>query len=78
MGTPLRAAGLPLAIQGNAGELMGRAEDYRRYAAECLALAQRVRDPNDRGKLLDMASAFNRLAARAEDNSDSDSDQTKT
>ena len=57
---------------------MGRAEDYRRNAAECLALAQRVQDPNDRGTLLDMANAFNRLAASAEGKSDNESDQTKT
>jgi hypothetical protein len=57
---------------------MGRAEEYRRYAAECLALAQRAPDPNDRARLLDMANAFNRLAAKAEGTSDRDRDQTKT
>jgi len=55
---------------------MGRAEEYRRNAAECLALAQRVQDPNDRARLLDMANAFNGLAAKAENQSDSESDQT--
>jgi len=45
---------------------MTRAEDYRRYASECLALAQRAPDPNDRARLLEMASAFNLLAAKAE------------
>lgn len=44
---------------------MGRAEDYRRYAAECLALAQRTENPNDRARLLDMAHAFNQLALKA-------------
>jgi hypothetical protein len=43
---------------------MARAEDYRRYAAECLALAQRA-DPRDRARLLEMAQAFNELAAKA-------------
>ena len=56
---------------------MGRAEDYRRNAAECLALAQRVQDPNDRGTLLDMANAFNRLAVQAEGKSDSDSESDR-
>jgi hypothetical protein len=66
--------------QGMPGEGMGRAEDYRRNAAECLALAQRVQDPNDRGTILDMANAFNRLAANAEGKgkSDNESDQIKT
>jgi hypothetical protein len=44
---------------------MTRAEDYRRYGSECLALAQRAADPNDRARLLQMAQAFNELAAKA-------------
>jgi hypothetical protein len=44
---------------------MLRAEDYRRYAAECLTLAQRASDTNDRARLLEMAHAFNELAAKA-------------
>lgn len=44
---------------------MARAEDYRHYAAQCLALAQRAEDPNDRARLLDMANAFNQLALKA-------------
>jgi hypothetical protein len=57
--------------------MMGRAEEYRRYAAECLALAQRAPDPNDRARLLDMANAFNRLAAKAEGKSDNENGQTE-
>jgi hypothetical protein len=44
---------------------MARADDYRRYAAQCLALAQRAEDPNDRARLVDMANAFNQLALKA-------------
>ena len=44
---------------------MARADDYRRYAAECLALAQRAKTPQDRTHLLDMAHAWNELAGRA-------------
>jgi hypothetical protein len=44
---------------------MARAADYRRYAADCLALAQRAQNPDDRARLLDMANAFNQLAAKA-------------
>jgi hypothetical protein len=47
------------------GVAMLRAEEYRRYAAECLALAQRTSDTNDRARLLEMANAFNELAAKA-------------
>ena len=49
---------------------MARAEEYRRYAAECLALAQRALNPNDRARLLEMANAFNELAAKAEAEND--------
>ena len=41
---------------------MARVDDYRRYADECLALAQRATNPADRAKLLEMAHAFNELA----------------
>ena len=44
---------------------MARAEDYRHYAAQCLALAQRAEDPRARARLLDMANAFNELALKA-------------
>ena len=43
---------------------MARAEDYRRYAAECLELAERIQDPVHRARLLEMANAFNKLAAK--------------
>ena len=51
---------------------MARAEDYRRYAAECLALAQRAQDPSDRLRLLEMARAFKGLAAKAGPEDDPD------
>jgi hypothetical protein len=41
---------------------MCRAEDYRRYSGECLALAQQATTPHDRALLLEMAHAFNELA----------------
>jgi hypothetical protein len=43
---------------------MPGAEDYRRYAAECLVIAQRASDLGDRARLLELASAFNDLAAK--------------
>jgi hypothetical protein len=44
---------------------MARAEDYRRYAAECLTLAQRAENPHDRARLIEMAQAFSELAKTA-------------
>lgn len=41
--------------------------DYRRYAAECVRLAQRVEDPMDKARLLDMAETFRELADRSEE-----------
>lgn len=51
---------------------MACAEDYRRYAAHCLALAQRSQDPNDRARLLEMAHAFNELAVKTDPQIDED------
>ena len=36
--------------------------DYRRYAAECVRLAQRIEDPDDKARMLDMAETFRELA----------------
>ena len=38
------------------------AVDYRRYATECVRLAQQVVDPDDKARLLDMAETFRELA----------------
>lgn len=38
------------------------AVDYRRYAAECVRLAQQVADLDDKARLLDMAETFRELA----------------
>jgi hypothetical protein len=45
---------------------MSSANDHRRYAAECLALAERVSDAADRARLLQMAQAFLDLANKQE------------
>ena len=42
------------------------AVDYRRYAAECVKLAQQVADPEDKARLLDMAETFRELAEKNE------------
>lgn len=40
--------------------------DYRRYAAECIRLAQQVSSPADKARLLDMAETFRELAEKSE------------
>ena len=41
-------------------------EDYRRLAAECLALAVQVADPHQKDMLLRMADVWKELAERTE------------
>ena len=45
---------------------MGRAEQYRHYAAECIRLAQQSPYPPEKDMLLGMAAAWRRLAEHAE------------
>jgi hypothetical protein len=45
---------------------MAKPEDYRRYAAECLRLAQEFRGQAEAGFLLEMAERWRRLADEAE------------
>jgi hypothetical protein len=47
---------------------MTRAEMYRSHAAECVALAQKAQNPEDRARLLQMAQAWRELAERHEAN----------
>jgi hypothetical protein len=45
---------------------MTTADEYRRYAADCMALANRLTHPNDKARLVQMAQAFLELADRRE------------
>jgi hypothetical protein len=45
---------------------MAKPEDYRRYAAECLRLAQEFRGQSEAALLLEMAERWRRLAEEAE------------
>lgn len=45
---------------------MGKAEDYRRYAAECIRLAQQTNEASEKDALLSMAASWRRLAEHAE------------
>jgi hypothetical protein len=46
---------------------MGRSDDYRRYASECLEMANIVQDAKARASLLQMAQVWLRLAQRDAD-----------
>jgi hypothetical protein len=45
---------------------MGRAEAYRRNAADCIRVAQQIRSPSDKALLLGMAQKWQALAERIE------------
>lgn len=45
---------------------MASAAEFRRFAVECLALAQRTSNPDDRFRLLQMAEAWRTLADHAQ------------
>ena len=45
---------------------MGKAEQYRQYAAECTRLAQQSQDKSEKDTLVRMAVVWRRLADRAE------------
>lgn len=47
-----------------AGTRLSIADEYRRYAAECMALAERVVDSADKSHLVIMAQAFLELAEK--------------
>ena len=47
---------------------MARADEYRRHAAECLRVAQRVTNPNDKALLIQMAENWRELAEKFETN----------
>jgi len=54
---------------------MGKAEEYRRYAAECIRLAQQSPNPPEKDVLLSMAAAWRRLAEHAERRNERDEEQ---
>ena len=41
---------------------MTSSEDYRRYAAECLGLAERMSNADDKARLIEMAQNFLKMA----------------
>jgi hypothetical protein len=54
---------LPRCTQSRRGHFrMGRSDDYRRYAKDCLDMASTVQDAKSRASLLQMAQVWLRLA----------------
>jgi hypothetical protein len=51
---------------------MGRSHDYRRYAKECLDMANTVQDAKTRASLLQMAQVWLRLAQQHDAHKESD------
>jgi hypothetical protein len=47
-------------------DAMSKAEAYRSYALQCLALAQKVTDPRDQTALAHIATTWHELATREE------------
>jgi hypothetical protein len=45
---------------------MASADEYRRHASVCVALAQKTQNPGDKALLLRMAESWLRLAEQAE------------
>jgi Holliday junction resolvasome RuvABC endonuclease subunit len=51
---------------GLGGVSMTAADTYRRYAAECVSMAQRRKNASDKAQLLQMATMWLKLAEIAE------------
>jgi hypothetical protein len=51
---------------------MGRSDEYRRYAKECLDMANTVQDAKARASLLQMAQVWQRLAQQHDAKTDPD------
>ena len=45
---------------------MASAKEYRRYAAQCLSVAERQSTTADKARLIEMAQAFLRMAEKKE------------
>ena len=45
---------------------MARAEDYRRYAAECVRIARETHNPQEKATLIKMAEKWRQLAEKAQ------------
>jgi hypothetical protein len=54
--------------------MAGASERYRRYAGECLRIAQETVDPADKARLLQMAQAWMKLADDADRRGDNSPD----
>lgn len=71
LGTCRHAAALD-PIGAGAASRMGRSHHYRRYAKECLDMANTVQDAKTRASLLQMAQVWLRLAQQHDVHEESD------
>ena len=53
---------------------MAKGDDYRRYASECVRLAQQTASATEKDLLLQMAETWRRLAERADRKADNGGD----
>lgn len=56
---------------------MGKSDEYRRYARECLEMASAMNDPRARASLLQMAQVWFRLADRTPADADNETRQVE-
>ncbi len=63
---PIRARGVAT-FKVQMGRVMTRAEEYRRYAAECVRVAQQTNHLENKALLLRMADKWRELASRTEE-----------
>jgi len=54
----------PTRPTGGLNSGMPSAEEYRAFAEQCFALAQKATDPDDRARLIQMAQSWRELADR--------------
>jgi hypothetical protein len=59
-------ASVVVALALQLGQDMARADEYRRYAAECVRVAQATGNPNDKKMMLEMAQKWRELAEKVE------------
>jgi hypothetical protein len=65
LGEPIRGCAVLLGSLAERRD-MGKAEQYRHYAAECIRLARQSQYPPEKDSLLRMAESWRRLAQHAE------------
>ena len=58
--------GLRVLLWGQRWYLVATADDFRRFSANCFTFAERVSDPADKARMIEMAQEFLELAWKQE------------